>query len=96
MDCRALAHVDAAEVVIQVVREIQRLLSLHVLAVGSLHVRWDLIHGQAEAAQRVLPMTVICGSSWAVAGLLGPSPKVSAANARVGSVATATQTSIRD
>jgi len=47
----ALADADAAEVVVQVIRQIQRLLALHVLAICGLYIRGYLIQWQAQAQQ---------------------------------------------
>src|SRR5260370_36419666 len=45
--------------------------------------------GRPRPPSGVLPITVICGSSWAVAGLLGGPPDVSAADAEIGIAAAA-------
>src|SRR5216683_3393120 len=45
--------------------------------------------GRPRPPSGVLPMTVICGSSWAVAGLFGGPPDASAADAEIGIAAAA-------
>ena len=49
---RTLAHVDAAEVVVEIVGYPERLLTLHVFAVGGLHVCRDLIERQSQPFER--------------------------------------------
>src|SRR6185437_5083608 len=48
---RALAHIDAAEIAVQIIRQTEPLLALHLLAIGGLHVRRYLIQRQAEASE---------------------------------------------
>ena len=48
----ALAGIDASEIVIEIVPQIERLLTQHVLAVAGLYIRRHFIQGQTQAGQR--------------------------------------------